>query len=128
MGRRRTCYTEAVLDVEKTMEFILGQQAKFFAALEESRRDMRDRDATMRSFVETIARQQLELTEHVNYFQREISAAVLAIAEQQKLLAEEQRRLAEQQALLAEAQRHTEERLNALIVVVDGIVRRPPQQ
>jgi hypothetical protein len=27
---------------------------------------------------------------------------------------------------LADAQRHTDERLNALIAVVDGMVRRPP--
>lgn len=28
---------------------------------------------------------------------------------------------------LTEAQRHTDERLNALITIVDGIIRRPPQ-
>lgn len=88
----------------------------------------------MGSFVKRIAQQQLELTEHVGHFQREISAAVLALAEEQKRLAEAHTRLEEAHARmeeaharLEEAQRHTEERLNALISVVDGIVRQPPQ-
>ena len=98
------------MDIEKTMEFILGQQAKFAAGLEE----MRERQGVLQSFVERIAQQQLDLTQHVNHFQREISAAVLAIAEAQ-------RQLTEEHARLEEAQRHTEERLNR-------IVRRLPAQ
>ena len=66
------------------------------------------------------------LTQHVDHFQREISAAVIALAEEQKRLAQEQRRLAEAQTRLTEAQQHTEERLNGLIGVVDGMIRRPP--
>lgn len=111
------------MDFERTAEFILQQQAKFAA-------DM----AEMGSFVARIAQQQLEMTQHVNHFHQEIGAAVLAIAEQQKLLAEAHTRLEEAHARMEEAhakledaQRHTEERLNALIGVVDGIVRRPPQ-
>jgi peptidoglycan hydrolase CwlO-like protein len=112
------------MDIEKTIEFILGQQAKFAAGLEE-----------MRSLVGRLAQQQLDLVEHVDHFQREITAATLAIAEEQRRLTEEQRRLTEAQRRLTEAQtrleeaqRHTEERLNALIAVVDDLVRRRPPQ
>lgn len=104
------------MDFERTTEFVLQQQAKFAADL-----------AEMGSFVKRIAQQQLELTEHVGHFQREISAAVLALAEAHTRLEEAHARLEEAHARLEEAQRHTEERLNALIGVVDGIVRRAPQ-
>jgi chromosome segregation ATPase len=126
------------MDIERTIEFILGQQAKFAAGLEE-----------MRSLVGRLAQQQLDLVEHVDHFQREITAATLAIAEEQRRLTEEQRHMAEEQRRLTEeqrrlteaqrrlteaqtrleeAQRHTEERLNALIAVVDDLVRRRPPQ
>ncbi|HYM09104.1 MAG TPA: hypothetical protein VEU62_00150 [Bryobacterales bacterium] len=89
------------------------------------------------SLVGRLAEQRLALTQHVDRFQREISVAVLALAEGQKLLqdevregfrrlTEEQQRLAEAQRRLAELQQHTEEKLNALIAVVDGMIRRPP--
>jgi hypothetical protein len=46
----------------------------------------------------------------------------------QVLLTDEMRKLAESQRLTDEHLRHTDERLNALIAVVDDIVRkRPPQ-
>lgn len=82
------------------------------------------------SLVGRLAEQRLALTEHVDRFQREISAAVLALAEGMKegfaRLTEEQRRLADAQRRLTEAQQHTEEKLNALITVVDGLIHRPP--
>jgi len=107
------------MDLEEAMEFILDQQAKFWAGLEETRRDQAEfrreqaelrreqtdlrRDQTdLQGLVVRIAAQQLELTQHVGRFQQEISAAVLS---------------------LAEAQKHGDERLNALIAVVDGVVR-----
>ncbi len=130
-GLRGPCYTEA-MDMERAVEFCIEQQAKLFAGLErmreevreemrEEREEMRQRQDVLQTFVERIAQSQLNLTEHVNDFQRQISAIVLTIAEEQK-------RLANEQARLAEAQRHTQESLNTLIAVVDGIVRRPPQQ
>ena len=84
----------------------------------------------MESLFRRLAEQQIALGQHVDHFQREISAAVLALAEGQKQILDNMRegftRLAEEQRLLKEAQRHTEERLNALITVVDGMIRRPP--
>ena len=83
-------------------------------------------NAELESLFRRLAEQQIVLTQHVDHFQREISAAVIALAEEQKRLAQEQRRLAEAQTRLTEAQQHTEERLNGLIGVVDGMIRRPP--
>ena len=94
-------------------------------------------NAELESLFRRLAEQQIVLTQHVDHFQREISSAVRALAEGQKLmqeemragfryLLEEQKRLAEAQARLTEAQQHTEERLNGLIGVVDGMIRRPP--
>jgi hypothetical protein len=34
--------------------------------------------------------------------------------------------LAEAQKQLTDAQRHTDERLNALVTIVDGVIRKPP--
>ena len=93
----------------------------------------------LESLVGRLAEQQLALTRHVDDFQREIGAAVISLANGQKQfmdetkeaikgLAEGQTRLAEAQTRLTEAQQHTEERLNALIAVVDGVIRRPPVQ
>ena len=105
------------MDLERAVEFCLEQQIRLAAGLDE-----------VRHLLGRVAQQQMELTQHVNHFQQEISTAVLAIAEQQKLLAAAQAHLAAEQARLAEQVRHTEERLNALIDVVDGIVRRRPPQ
>ena len=104
------------MEVERTIEFILDQQAKFWTGLEE----MRGRQAEHERFVLRLAEHQLELTQNVERIQREFSGMMLTLAEEQKRLAEEQR-------LLAESQRHTDERLNALIEIVNGLVRRRPQ-
>ena len=98
------------MDVERTLEFILENQAKFSAQMGE-----------LESLVGRIAQQQLDLVQHVDRFQRGVSDAVMALAEAQRHLAEEQQRL-------TEAQRHTEERLNALISIVDGLIPRRPAE
>jgi len=93
------------MDIERTVEFILQQQATFSAQMDvlgSRMGEMQSGMTELRSLVVRLAEQQLALTQHVDHFQREISAAVLAIAE---------------------AQRHTDERLNALISVVNGLVR-----
>jgi len=111
------------MEIEKAIEFILDQLAKQQAQF-----------GDLQGLVARIAEQQLELVGTVGTFQREIGGAVLALAEHQKLmaeeqrrLAEEQRRLAEEQRRLAEAQRHTDQNLNALITIVDELIRKPRQ-
>lgn len=49
-----------------------------------------------------------------------------AFEEEHKRLLAAQVLLTDEMAKLAAAQKNTEERLNALIAVVDGIIRRPP--
>jgi len=105
------------MDVERTMEFILEQQAKFWAGLQEMKEQqaamqkaqaaVQKDQADLRSVVMRLAEHQLGLAQHFDQFQQETRAALVAVAE---------------------AQRHTDERLNALITVVDGVVRRLPQQ
>ena len=60
----------------------------------------------------------------------DIQQDVKILLEAQVVMGEQMRegfaKLTESFARLTEAQQHTEERLNALIVVVDGIVRRMP--
>ena len=52
--------------------------------------------------------------------------AQVVLTEKVDKLADAQQRLTEKVDKLADAQQHTEERLNALISVVDDLVRRPP--
>jgi hypothetical protein len=44
----------------------------------------------------------------------------------QVLLTGKMAELAEAQKQLTDAQRHTDERLNALVTIVDGVIRKPP--
>jgi septal ring factor EnvC (AmiA/AmiB activator) len=101
------------MDVERTIEFILDQQAKFWAGLQEMKQQqagLQHDHAELRSLVQRLAEEQLGLAQTLNQFQQETRAALLALAEAQRQT--------------AEAQRRGDERLNALIAVVDGIVRR----
>jgi hypothetical protein len=96
-------YHEAV-DVEKTIEFILEQQAKFAAGLEQLQEQMRQQGQINMAFGKAL----LGVTEHIDRL-----AAAQATTD-------------ERLNRLVDAQAATDERLNALIAVVDGIVRRPP--
>ena len=107
------CYT-VPMDIERTLELVVNTQATFAT-------DLND----LRSLVGQLAQQQYDLTQIVGQFGREFSAAILALAENQKQMAENQKQLAENQKQLAEEHRHLTEKLNALIDVVDGLVRRP---
>jgi len=53
--------------------------------------------------------------------------AQVLITDVQSKLTDSHRLLDKKLAALAEAQRETTEKLNALIAVVDGLVKRPPQ-
>ena len=111
------------MDVERTMEFILDQQAKFWAGMQEMREDqaeLRKRQADLSSLVVRLAEQQLGLAQHFDQFQQETRTALLAVAEAQ-------RHTDERLHALIEAQHHTDGRLDALIAVVDGGVRRKPK-
>lgn len=53
--------------------------------------------------------------------------AQVLVTDSQVKITDSHRLLDEKLAALAEAQRETTEKLNALIAVVDGLVKRPPQ-
>jgi len=89
------------MDQQRTMDFILEQQAKFFVGLEELRQQM----TGLRQQVSQFAEQQSQIN-------MSLGKAMLGLTEHvEKLIS---------------TQAHTDERLNALIGVVDGVVHRPP--
>jgi len=59
--------------------------------------------------------------------QREVIDVQREVTDSQGKLTDSHRVLDEKLAALAEAQRETTEKLNALIALVDGLVKRPPQ-
>ena len=105
------------MDVEKTIEFLLENQARFQIELDQ-----------LRELTGQIARQQLTHTDQFAGFRQEMSAILLALAQAQKDAAA--RTAAFEQETRAWEQRHRErmdgidERLNALIQIVDGVIRR----
>jgi len=74
-----------------------------------------------------IAEQQLEMVRDNREFREGIAEVIRALALEQKRQAEQQTLLTEEQRRLAEAQRHTEERMTALIDIVDGMIRNRGQ-
>ncbi len=100
------------MEPEGTIKFILDQQARLAAGM-------------------------VELQIRQNQFQSELDglrSVVATVVTVQQSFGETLRQLAEAQQRIAEAQQRTEasllatdERLNALIQIVDGIVRRPPR-
>ena len=104
-------------EIKRMLQTLVRHQSQTLLALKE-----------LSTIVQDLARQQIELAKIVRDAHQEMGAALVGMAEHQKILAEEQLRLAESLRGLAEAQRSTAERFNALINIVDGwIPRRPPQ-
>jgi len=101
------------VDIEKTIEFLLENQARFDARLQAFQAEMEQ----LRDLTAQIARQQLTHTEQFAEFRAEISGAVLALAQAQRAAAERIRETAELGA-------HTDERLNTLIRITDVLIRR----
>jgi hypothetical protein len=117
-------------DQEKTIQFLLEQQAKFFAGLEELKENQRSIQEQQRQFQIQMQQEHLKFQEeHSNMrqlhmgLQSQVNSLGLAMLG----LTDHLKDVTVKLASLAEAQLHTEERLNALIVVVDGIVRRLDQ-
>lgn len=108
------------MDIERTMEFILNQQAKFAAGMEEMKQEMKQAQVTFRS--ELAEMQRREDAEHAR-----LRTLIAQLADQVITLArhtgEFEDRVNNSLLALSEAQRHSEEKLNALIAVVDGMQR-----
>jgi hypothetical protein len=113
------------VDVERTIEFILDTQAKFFAGMEEMRAGIAEMRAGMEEMRQE-TRQQFAAQGQIN---AALGKAMLGLTEHIERLTTAQTTTDERLNRLAEiqatAQAATDERLNALIGVVDGLVRRP---
>jgi len=108
------------MDVEKTIEFLLGQQAGFWTALEELRAETRQGFANMNQRFDQL----LTIVGNIVDAQAAGNERLDRLAEAHLQLVEEQRRQAEAQRQQAEAQRRADERMDALIAIVNGLVRR----
>src|SRR5437867_1357068 len=103
------------MDQQRTIEFILDQQAKFFAGLEELRQQMTELRQQMTDLgqqVSEFAGQQRQINQQQSQINMSLGKAMLGLTEHVETL--------------VSAQAHTDRRLDALIGVVDGIVHRPP--
>jgi FtsZ-binding cell division protein ZapB len=107
------------MDVERTIEFILQHQAHFAAEMEQLKERHKEFSAEMHQLKER----------HVE-LHNSVEALTVVVRNQQEQitpLLSVTEVLARNQAALVESQRHTDERLNALIKVVDDLVRRDGQ-
>ncbi|MBI3473789.1 MAG: hypothetical protein HY013_20735 [Candidatus Solibacter usitatus] len=97
------------MDIERTLVAVVNNQAQFDARL-----------AGLQGLVGRIAEQQLRFVKDTGAFKQEITTVTLALARKQDAFEDEMRRI-------AEVQREGDERLNMLITIVDGLVRREKQ-
>jgi hypothetical protein len=108
------------MDQERAIEFILDQQAKFAAGMVDlqARQDRFQTDlGDLRSIVARVVT-----------IQERFASGLERLAEAQLRTEEAHRKTEEAQRKTAEAARQTEEKLNALIAIVDGMIRPPKQQ
>ena len=118
------------MDVERTIEFILQHQASFAAGMEEMRHqqaEMRHQQAELQKDHRDLVSLVGQLTQHLILFQSEMRIFQSEMRTFQTEVRTFQTEVRAGILALTEAQQHTEERLNALITVVNGLVRRPKQ-
>lgn len=109
------------------LEAVLAQTNTTLANMH---REFSDRIATVAGILQQLAEAQLRMTEAAERTEvrlDRLTESGLKTDQRLERLAERVDRIGVRVDQLAEAQQHTEERLNALIVVVDGVVRKPPQ-
>ncbi len=116
------------MDVEKTMQFILEQQAQFWAGLQQTREANDAGHAAFQSEQRRLGQHQSQLVETQARQQVMLNDLISVVGQ----LPAHQKTFAEQTAA---AQQRTEEKLqdvtnnlNALIKIVDDLVRRDGQQ
>ncbi len=98
----------SLMDVEKTMQFILDTQARLEASVGEHNERLAKIEASLATLADLVGR----------------------LAQAEIRLVEKMNHLAASQADLAESQKHTDQRLDALIDFADRFMRRneaPPQ-
>jgi prefoldin subunit 5 len=92
-------------DRQRTMDFILEQQAQFSVNVD-----------LLRQRVDTLTTN----VEGLREAQARTNATVAQLANQVQIIARQQEHMNEVVAVIADAQQHTDERLNALIDIVQG--------
>ena len=97
------------MDIEKTMQFILEQQAKQEASLQQTDALLLRVGAIQLQPAEILSQHDVQIGQLIQS-QRRTDEAVKALADEVKTLAEQGR--------------HTDERLNTLIKVVDDLIRQ----
>jgi len=101
------------MDVEKQIEFLLEQEAKFWASLETTRQERREGFAEIKDILRGVVTVQGTLVQS-------------QLRQDGRLgqLTEAYGHLGEASRQMLEAQRRADERMDALITVVNGLVRR----
>lgn len=97
------------MDLEKTVEFILQHQAQFAAEMDQ----LKDRHKEFAAELNQLKDRHKELSDSVDALRLVVQSQQVQISQIMSLT-----------QVLTESQRHTDERLNALIKVVDDLVRR----
>ncbi len=110
------------MDVEKTIEFILEHQARFSVEMDRAKEEM----AEMRSRSRELQQQNAELQQRHSELQEQIESVIMVQTMMIRHYDESQTKITESVAQLHRSQAATEDRLGALIAVVDGLVRRTP--
>lgn len=90
------------MDIERTLEFIVQHQARFAVELDQLKDRHKELSDSVDALKVVVQSQQVHISQ------------IISLTET----------LARSQTALTESQRHTDERLNALIKVVDDLVRR----
>jgi archaellum component FlaC len=90
-------------EMQRTMEFIVEQQAQFAANMGQMQESMGQMQVSMAELAEA---------------QKRTDATVERLASQVEQIARQQAHINEVVAVMADAQQHTDERLNALIDIV----------
>jgi sorbitol-specific phosphotransferase system component IIBC len=108
-------------ELERAMQFVLEQQAQFVA----NQQQVSERVSRLETNMEVMAQAQAEMAQA----QAETARSLAQLTKSQAQLAQEQARMAQTQnhmnevvAALYEAQRHTEEKLDAFIGVLERYI------
>jgi hypothetical protein len=101
-------------ELEKAMQFVLEQQAQFVA----NQQQVSERVFSLETNMEVMAQAQAEIAQA----QAETARALAQLAQEQSRMAQTQTHMNEVMAALSEAQRHTEEKLDAFIGVLERYI------
>ena len=105
-----------VMDLEKTMQFILEHEARFAARMDTVAQSINELTESSKKHDEQIAKHDEQIAKH--------DEQIGKLADLVGRLAQAEIHLAERMNQLAESQSHTDRRLDTLIDVVDKLTRR----